>query len=109
MHTSDTRCVTALQSYTAIQRYTALYIAIQLNIAVHYTTSTTPLWLLVVVGKVRNNHTSTNVLTPVLDCCVVSKEPGSSRTTHGEINKRTRSVLTPPPAVWCEPFPCMPA
>ena len=30
-HTSDTRCVTALQSYTAIQRYTALYIAI------HYT------------------------------------------------------------------------
>ena len=31
-HDTDTRCVTALQSYTAIQRYTALYI-MQLYIA----------------------------------------------------------------------------
>ena len=33
----------AIQLYSAIQRYTALYI-IQLYIAIHYTTSTTPLW-----------------------------------------------------------------
>ena len=42
---TDTHCVTALQSYTAIQRDTTLY-SIQLYSAIHYTTSTTPLWLL---------------------------------------------------------------
>ena len=40
---TDTHCVTALQSYTAIQRDTTLY-SIQLYSAIHYTTSTTPLW-----------------------------------------------------------------
>ena len=46
---TDTHCVTALHSYTATQRYTALYI-IQLYSAIHYTTSTTPLWGLALVG-----------------------------------------------------------
>ena len=40
---TDTRCVTTLHSYTAL--YTIqLYTAIQLYSAIHYTTSTTPLW-----------------------------------------------------------------
>ena len=42
---TDTHCVTALHSYTAIQRY-----IIQLYSAIHYTTSTTPLWGLALVG-----------------------------------------------------------
>ena len=44
-YTSDTRWVKAFQRYTAKQRYTALY-SIQLYIAIHYTPSTTPLWVL---------------------------------------------------------------
>ena len=36
-HDTDTRCVTALQSYTAIQRYTALYSAIHYTAIHRYT------------------------------------------------------------------------
>ena len=53
----DTHCVTAFQSYTAIQRYTRLY-TIQLYSAIHYTTSTTPLW-----GK-RPQRTRSRSLAP---------------------------------------------
>ena len=49
---TDTRCLTALHSYTAIQRCTALYI-IQLYSAIHYTTSTTPLWSYCVTELLR--------------------------------------------------------
>ena len=42
-YTCYTHGVKAFQSYTALKRYT-VYITIQLYIAIHYTTSTSPLW-----------------------------------------------------------------
>ena len=75
---TDTHCVTALHSYTAIQRYTALY-TIQLYSAIHYTTSTTPLWWADGPSRQNCQNTRSAIYFEAAKCAKPPKVPKFSR------------------------------